>query len=293
MKTNIILLTLLSLMISYHIKGQNKNHMTEKTMKIKNGSTQISYLEEGKGDKTLLLLHGWCINSAYWENQIDYFKEKYKVVAIDLPGFGKSTSQRQEWTIQQYGTDVIEVIDQLGLSNVILVGHSMSGEIILEAALKDHPSVIGLVGIDNFKMIDVHFTPEQLAEMQSYMDLLQKDFKNTAPVYADKMLFHPSTDEAVRNRVKKDFEHADPEIGFSALKELMNYSMLESAGLANLNYKLYLINSDFVPTNAGGLARHCKSSFEVVDIHDTGHYPMIEKPEEFNKLLEATIEGIE
>ena len=289
MKTNIISLMLLSLAICHHIKGQNKKDMTEKTMKIKNGTTQINYIKEGNGDTTLLLVHGWCINSAYWENQINYFKGKYKVVAIDLPGFGKSTSNRNEWTIQQYGTDVIEVIDQLNLQNVILVGHSMSGEVILEAALKDHPSIIGMVGVDNFKMIDVQFSPEQLAEMQSYMELLQKDFKNMAPMYADRMLFHPSTDEEVKARVKKDFENADPEVGFLALKELINYGMLAPSRLAQLNYKLHLINSDFMPTNTNGLAKHCKTLFAIADIHATGHYPMIEKPEAFNKLLEATI----
>ena len=76
-------------------------------MKIENSMTKIHYVEEGKGDLTLLFIHGWCINSSYWSSQIKYFSRQYKVIAIDLPGFGKSTSIRNEWTIEKYGEDAI------------------------------------------------------------------------------------------------------------------------------------------------------------------------------------------
>lgn len=283
---------MLYLAVSHDLKSQNRKKMTEKTLEIKNGTTTISYLEQGKGDTTLLLVHGWCINKGYWENQIDYFKAKYKLVAIDLPGFGESTSTRDKWTIAQYGGDLIEIIDKLGLTNVILVGHSMAGEVILEAALKDHPAIIGLVGIDNFKTIDVQFSPEQLERMHSVMELMEKDFKNIAPSYAENVLFHPSTDGTVKARVKQDFAASDPDVGFSSLKELVNYSAQEPAKLAQLKYKLHLINSDYMPINLDGLEKYCRNSFAVVNIEETGHYPMIEKPDKFNELLQKTIEGM-
>ena len=283
---------MLYLAVSHDLESQNRKKMTEKTLEIKNGTTTISYFEQGKGDTTLLLVHGWCINKGYWENQIDYFKTKYKVVAIDLPGFGESTSTRGKWTIAQYGEDLIEIIDKLGLTNVILVGHSMAGEVILEAALKDHPAIIGLVGIDNFKTIDVQFSPQQLERMHSVMELMEKDFKNIAPSYAENVLFHPSTDGAVKARVKQDFAGSDPDVGFSSLKELVNYSAQEPAKLAELKYKLYLINSDYMPINLDGLKKYCQKSIAVVNIEETGHYPMIEKPDKFNELLQKIIEGM-
>ena len=107
-------------------------------MQIENSTTKIHYIEQGKGNITLFFIHGWCINSSYWSDQIKYFQKQYKAIAIDLPGFGESTSVRTEWTIAKYSEDIINMIDELDLKNVILIGHSMSGEIILETALKNH-----------------------------------------------------------------------------------------------------------------------------------------------------------
>ena len=281
------------MMVSRKTEGQNTNEMTEKTLEIRNGATTISYFEQGEGDTTLFFVHGWCINKGYWKSQMDYFKERYKVIAIDLPGFGGSTATRSDWTIEQYSEDVIGILDKLNLTNVVLVGHSMAGEIVLEAALKNHPSIVGLVGIDNFKTIDVQFSQEQLERMNSFVELLKKDFSTYAPVFADKMLFHPSTDSTVKARIKQDFSESDPSVGFSSISNLFNYGISEPAKLEQLNYKLHLINSDFMPANIDGLEKHCKRSFTMVDIYETGHYPMIEKPDKFNELLAGIIEGME
>src|SRR6187200_3178241 len=60
----------------------------------------IEFDECGQGDTTLLFVHGWCINKEYWADQSKYFSDKYKVVALDLPGFGNSGKNRTEWTFE-------------------------------------------------------------------------------------------------------------------------------------------------------------------------------------------------
>lgn len=292
MKIPIISIIMLVVIVAAGARQTINKKMEEKMLIIKDGTTQISYFEKGKGDQTLLFLHGWCINKSYWKSQLHYFSQFHKVIAVDLPGFGQSTSTRSNWSVEQYGEDIIEVIDQLKLRNVILIGHSMSGEIVLEAALKNHPEISGLIGVDNFKMIDFQFSPEQLEEMNHFIGLLATDFKQMATDYADKMLFHETTNEKVKERVKNDFTSASPDIGFSTLSNLFNYSQIEPAKLQQLNYKLHLINSDATPTYVEGLRNNCKSSYDISNIHATGHYPMIERPGEFNELLKFTIQNM-
>ncbi len=260
--------------------------MIAKQIKIRDKQVEINYFQQGQGDTSLLFLHGWCIDGTYWKNQLEYFSKNFSVYAIDLPGFGKSKAERTNWTIEEYANDVAAFIDTLGLKNVVIIGHSMAGEIMLQTAFTNNPKITGIVGVDNFKFIDVAFTPEQMKQMTDFFPLLEKDFKNSAPAYADMMLFHPTTSTEVKDRVKTDFANGDSVIGFGTFMNQMQYAFNDAQRLELLNYKLYLINSDGFPTNETGLKNRCKSGFQVETISATGHYPMIEKTTEFNLILE-------
>ena len=263
--------------------------MTEKQITIRDKQVEINYFQQGKGDTTLLFLHGWCIDGTYWENQVEYFSKTYSVYAIDLPGFGKSKAERTNWTVEEYANDVTAFIDTMNLKNVVIIGHSMAGEIMLQTALSNNPKIVGIVGVDNFKLIDVVFTPEQMKQMTDFFPMLENDFKNSAPAYADLMLFHPTTSKEVKDRVKTDFANNDSVIGYKTIITHMQYASTDPQRLEQLNYKLYLINSDSFPTNETGLKKHCKNSFQMETISATGHYPMIEKPAEFNLILEKVL----
>jgi len=287
----ILLIVIASLLASVG-KAQTQETMTAKQIEIRDNKVEINYLQQGDGNTTLLFLHGWCIDATYWKNQLQYFSQKYSVYAIDLPGFGKSKAQRTNWTIEEYANDVTAFIDTMNLTNVVIIGHSMAGEIMLQSALANNPKIVGIVGIDNFKIIDVVFTPEQMKQMTDFLPLLQNDFKNSAPAYADMMLFHPSTSNEVKNRVKTDFANSNSVIAYETLMTQMQYSYADAQRLEQLNNKLYLINSDYFPTNNDGLKNHCKSGFQVETISATGHYPMIEKPTEFNLILDKVLTAI-
>ncbi len=66
---------------------------------IENNGAPIAYTDTGKGDTTILFVHGWCINKSYWADQAAYFGKSYRVVAIDLPGYGQSGKNRKAWEV--------------------------------------------------------------------------------------------------------------------------------------------------------------------------------------------------
>jgi pimeloyl-ACP methyl ester carboxylesterase len=292
MKKKAIYLIVIASLLSSVSKTQTPRSMTAKQITIRDKKVEINYYQEGHGNTTLIFLHGWCNDGMYWENQIDYFSKAYNVFAIDLPGCGKSKAERTNWTIEEYANDLTAFIDTMNLKNVVIVGHSMAGEIMLQTALTNNPKIIGIVGVDNFKSIDVVLTPEQKKQMNDFFPILEKDFKNYAPLYADMMLFHPTTPKEVKDRVKSDFANNDPVIGYGTFMNQTQYGYSDAQRLEQLNYKLYLINSDYFPTNEAGLKNHCKNSFQVETISATGHYPMIEKPVEFNIILGKVLTGM-
>ncbi len=263
--------------------------MIAKQITIRDKQVDINYFQQGQGNTTLLFLHGWCNDGMYWKNQVEYFSENYNVFAIDLPGFGKSKADRINWTIEEYAKDVIAFIDTMNLKNVVIIGHSMAAEIMLETALTNNPRITGVVGVDVFKSIDVVLTPEIMKQITDFFPMLEKDFKNSASFYADMMLFHPTTPTEIKERVKADFVNCDSVTGYETFMNQTEYSYADAQRLEQLKYKLYLINSDGFPTNETGLKNRCKSGFQVETIAATGHYPMIEKPAEFNLILEKVL----
>ncbi|MCB0568969.1 MAG: alpha/beta hydrolase [Phaeodactylibacter sp.] len=259
---------------------------------IENDGVKIDYRYCGQGDTTLLFVHGWCINKEYWEPQLDEFCTKYRVVAVDLPGFGHSDDNRDDWRVEKFGEDITRVIDVLGLPHVILIGHSMGGDVVLEAAIQRPEKVIGLIGVDNFKDVRAAYTPEEEQGFEEVVAELKADFPGTAAAYAETALFHPSTDSLVKQRVIDDFRNARHAPATAAIENLVHYGKRETELLQQLGVKLYLINSDATPTDEHALTRYCRAGHEVLPIHATGHYPMIEKPEAFNGLLQTAIHKI-
>ena len=269
---------------------EEKEPDSTSAIEIESQGLQINHKVFGEGEYTLLFVHGWCINQGYWSNQVEALSNQYKIVTIDLPGFGESGKNREEWTIENYGEDINAVIDQLQLKNVILIGHSMGGDVILEAAIKNK-SVIALIGVDNFKEVGVEYTEEMIAEVEGFLDAMKNSFDEVSTAYVSQGLFPSDADSLVKNRVIQDFQDSDSLVAMAALENLFQYTPKEFEQLKALQQKLYLINSDTTPTNKDGLDS-TGVKYEVVDIQGTGHYPMIEKPEVFTSLLTETLAKI-
>jgi sigma-B regulation protein RsbQ len=260
---------------------------------IRYSEVEIAYGIEGKGDITLLFVHGAFINQNYWAAQVGYFKHDYQVVAIDLPGHGKSGKNRTVWTIEELGNDVCNLIETLHLKNVILIGHSMGGDVILEVAVRCPTSVIGFVGVDNFKNAGSAMPAEIQTQVEPIMAMLKSDFANTSEYYARQALLSPATDQAITNRVVADYRNMDKDIGYDLIDSSFTYYERQRSLMNRLKLKMYLINVDYIPTNMELLNKYAHSGYAVIPIEGTSHYPMIEKPDNFNWLLHDVIAEIE
>jgi pimeloyl-ACP methyl ester carboxylesterase len=287
MKTRSSILLLVIILVSCNGAVDRKENVTTRV-----NNTTIAYNQYGNGDTTLLFIHGWCINKEYWNDQSKYFSDKYKVVTLDLPGFGQSGKNRTEWTFEQYAADINEFIKTQELKNVILIGHSMSGDILLLMDTKHPESVIGIVGIDNLKKLGVILLEEESKQVENFFAMMGSDFSATAEVYTKENLFPKSADTSIVNRVTNDIKMNDSVIAMKVLRSLLIVSQNERDMMQQLKHTLYLVNSDGDRTLIDSLKKYCKASAEVVYVHGTGHYPMIEKPAEFNSALENVIRMI-
>ena len=98
--------------------------------KIRNVDVNYDFFNAGK-KTTMVLLHGWGQNIEMMMPIANRFRDKFNILMIDLPGFGKSSEPPAGWGVYEYTLLVKELIDKLKIQEVILVGHSFGGRIAL------------------------------------------------------------------------------------------------------------------------------------------------------------------
>ena len=95
----------------------------------------LHYIEQGSGTP-LILLHGNGEDSSYFVHQIEYFKERYRVIALDTRGHGQSPRGEKPFTIRQFAEDLHDFMDEKGIKKAHILGFSDGGNIALVFALK-------------------------------------------------------------------------------------------------------------------------------------------------------------
>lgn len=265
------------------------NAKQEEPIVVKNNNTDIAYTICGKGDTTLLFVHGWCINKEYWEPQLKHFCTKYKIVAVDLPGFGKSGKNRSNWNFSNYTEDIKAVISQLQLKNVALIGHSMSGDILLDFSNKYPDLICGIVGIDNLQEPAQDIPEEAKKQLNDFFSILKLKFDSVVNADMKKYLFKPETGSSVVNRVMNDIYSSDPVIATAVLQSLYDVSPRQKGLMKGLKHRLNLICSSVNPVKQDSLLKYCAKGVSVQLVQANSHYPMIENPTEFNRMLQKAI----
>ncbi|WP_278352445.1 alpha/beta fold hydrolase [Chryseobacterium gleum] len=253
---------------------------------ISSDGQKIHYKESGNGNTTLIFIHGWLGNTEWWEGQKEYLKNQYHIVLMDLAGHGKSDSSRKEWTSARYADDIKAVADAVHSREIILVGHSMSGAYVLEASLQI-PAVKAIILIDTLKNLDESFTKQQAEEVLSQY---RKDFKYTVENFLPQFLFAEGTPPDVKERVQREFLQNEPELAINALWPLYKTDFKTIA--KQIQVPVIAINSDASPTHLENNQKYLKN-YDYVTIEGVGHYPMLEKPEEFNRILDQVIKRLD
>jgi pimeloyl-ACP methyl ester carboxylesterase len=111
---------------------------------------QINYFSAGLGE-SVLFLHGWGADFLSFKQFLDGISAYYRVVALDLPGFGQSAEPPAAWSVDDYADFVLSFMKELGIDRVILIGHSFGGRISIKlAARKRLPvSVTKIILVDS------------------------------------------------------------------------------------------------------------------------------------------------
>ena len=244
----------------------------------------IRYEVRGAGAPAMVFVHGWSCDRGYWKSQLEHFAKKYRVVAIDLAGHGESGLGRKAWTMPAFGDDVVAVVEQLGLEQVVLIGHSMGGDVIVPAARRMPARVRGLVWVDTYRTLG---SPRTRDEVDKFLAPLRADFVTTTRQLVRSM-FRPGSDTALVERVAADMSAAPPQVALGAVEEAITFDRAIMEHLPAVKAPVVALNADHQPTDVEALQLH---GVETVVMSGVGHFLMMEDPERFNRILEDVVVG--
>lgn len=142
----------------------------------------VRYVElNPTGARTLVFVHGLGSHLKFWRYQLDTFAQQgFRVLAVDLPGFGKSDKPASfPYTTDSFADVVLALLDELKLGRVVLVGHSMGGQTSLSFAIR-HPERVDALVLTSPAGME-QFNPR---EQQWFINVFSSTFVKSAPEYA-------------------------------------------------------------------------------------------------------------
>jgi pimeloyl-ACP methyl ester carboxylesterase len=269
-----------------------------KMEKISLKSEELAYMEVGEGPQTLIFVHGLSSNLEAWNKNIDTLKKNFKCIAIDLPGYGKSSKNKIAYSLSDYAGFINEFIIEKKLNNVVLVGHSMGGQIVLHTALKYPEQLESLIvfapaGIETFTaqeatIMKASYTPEMVQSASD--EQIRKNIEMNFHVLPEDAEFMIEDRIAIKNAI--DFE-AYSKIVVNNIHAMLNEPVLEDLNKIKIpvlmifgKNDMLIPNKYFHPTqNINSLVETAKSTIpnlKVEIIDEAGHFVNFEKAEEAN-----------
>ncbi len=245
----------------------------------------IAYWATSEREIALVFIHcGFC-DASFWSEQVDAFRDDYRVVRLDLAGHGESGSDRKTWTLPAFGEDVKAVVETLNLDRVLLIGNSLGGPVALAAGQLMPDQVIGLIAVDTLQNVDVEFDQEGWLRRT---ERFRRDFVRACNGMVDQ-LFHGDADPQLVARIRSEMCDVSPDIAISIFEGLNSYDA--GAEMMAVKAPIRAINSDLFPTNVEGNRKYAPG-FEAVVMEGVGHFPQLEQPEAFNRHLTDLVTGI-
>lgn len=285
-----LILTILVAMSINSVNASEKNPVARFGIAISNDNEKIAYSVNGNGKTSLILIHGWSLDSRLWQNQTLYFSKEYQVITMDLAGHGNSSYNREDYTMVSFANDIKAVVEKEGINSAILIGHSMGGGVIAEAAKLMPNKVVGIIGVDTSQNVALKITSKELNVMTKPFE---DNFQSAMKAFV-KDAFLKNVEEKLLYWVSEDMASAPKGI---AINQFRNYLGQYISGESyrvykDINVPVVLVNAKLWPTASTENKKHIKN-YNIYFIEETGHFPMLEKPSEFNKLLLKAVKSVE
>jgi 3-oxoadipate enol-lactonase len=252
----------------------------------KTKNSKLSYIDTGKGNKTLLFIHGFCGSHEYWSDIIAELKDEYRVVAVDLRGHGSSEEIGKSFSIEDMAADIASFLEELKIGQVYMFGHSLGGYVTLAFAERFPGKLSG------FSLIHSTAFPDDEAGKEGRLKSVEKIEMDGITAFIDGLvpkLFAHSDDPNIEHT--KEIGYKTSESGAIGSLHAMRNRTDRNHVLKDTKLPVLLVAGEQDKVIPAEKTFSVKGShINEVILEGSGHMGMLEAP---NRLIEEIIRYVE
>lgn len=242
---------------------------------------QLHYKDLGEGQPTIVLVHGWGGNLSGWRRVVPELAKRHRVVAVDLPGHGRSSAPAVEYTQERLARGLAAILDQAHAAPAVLVGHSMGYSVIRHFALAHPAKALGLVIVDG-AYLDPPAEPAALANWSKNMSDFVEPFDGPgAEAHTREFIssmFAPDQTPECRDEILNGILATPRHVLASAMKRFVDPDNWKREPLAQPTVAIYNLTPE-LPPNFEGQLRALHPRLRYLTISNAGHFFLLCQPE--------------
>lgn len=254
---------------------------------------QVYVQERGEG-KPILFIHGWPLSGEPWYRQLEGLSNEHRVLAIDLPGFGRSPPLEGQVTIKSLATAVRDLLDTMDIDDAFPIGWSMGGGVVMSYCANFGSHRLRAIGIvDDVAMLLpgddwVHGvdTPWSMDDLDEWRARFYDDPEGIARDVATAEFRYPERHADSIELIVTESAKADPRSAVEAAEDVFPFDFrptLEDIDVPAL--LLYGEISNMTMPKTGPYMRDAIPEATLVLFAESGHNPHLEEPERFNQAV--------
>lgn len=253
---------------------------------------ELAHVGKGSGP-AVVLIHGFGLSSEIWKHQVEALSGRFRVIAPDLRGHGASPVTAGAYPMEDLARDVLALLDRLGIGKVAVAGHSLGGYVALAAQALAPERVTGIGMVSTQARAD---TPEGRENRFRLAGLLSDEGSEAVVRFFAPKLFAPHVHPG-----DPDHDLAAGVIRSTAPAALRG-ALLGMAdrpdrrpGLPGIKIPALILTGEqdqLIPSDRSEEMAAALPDAFLVKLPETGHMPMLERPDEVNAAIEAWLDRI-
>ena len=258
------------------------------------GSTPLHIADSERGEKCVVLLHGYLESMYVWDDFLPLITPKVRVITVDIPGHGISQVSGEIHTMEYIADVIHDMLDAMGIEKITLVGHSMGGYVSLAFCAKYAERLDGLVLLSSSPMPDTELKREN---RRREIALVKTGKKDALARVAPETGFAPQNRRRLHSYIEDLVEcvHVTEDEGIVALLGGMMERVDQNKMLAECGVPQLFIcgkHDAYIPVEAAEEIIALNPQAQVAWLEESGHMGFIEEPQKCAEAL-LSFMGIE